>query len=57
MQTRVLNELRRVNRKLDFIINRLDKIEKEGLTEMAWIEICGLSSQTTRRCLRAPSWQ
>jgi Phage conserved hypothetical protein BR0599 len=38
MQTRVLNELRRMNRKLDLIINRLDKIEKEGVTEMAWIE-------------------
>ena len=38
MQTRMLNELRRVNRKLDFIINRLEKMEKEGVTEMAWID-------------------
>jgi hypothetical protein len=38
MQTRVLNELRRMNRKRDFIINRLDKMEKEGVTEMAWID-------------------
>jgi len=38
MQTRVLNEFRRMNRKLDLIINRLDKIEEEGVTEMAWID-------------------
>jgi hypothetical protein len=38
MQTRVLKELRRIDRKLDLVINRLDIIEAEGVIEMAWID-------------------
>ena len=38
MQTRLLKELRRVNRKLDLVIEKLDIIEAEGVIEMAWID-------------------
>ena len=38
MQTRVLKELRRMSRKLDLVIERLDIIEAEGVIEMAWID-------------------
>ena len=38
MQTRLLKELRRMNRKLDLVIERLDIIEAEGVIEMAWID-------------------
>jgi hypothetical protein len=38
MQTRSLKELRRMNRKLDLVIERLDIIEAEGVIEMAWID-------------------
>jgi hypothetical protein len=38
MQTRLLKELRRMNRKLDLVIEKLDIIEAEGVIEMAWID-------------------
>jgi hypothetical protein len=38
MQTRLLKELRRMNRKLDLLIEKLDIIEAEGVIEMAWID-------------------
>lgn len=38
MQTRLLRELRRMNQKLDLVMNKLDIIEAEGVIEMAWIE-------------------
>jgi hypothetical protein len=38
MQTRLLKELRRMNRKLDLLIEKLDIIEVEGVIEMAWID-------------------
>jgi hypothetical protein len=38
MQTRLLRELRRINRKLDLVIDRLDIIETEGVINMAWID-------------------
>ena len=38
MQTRVLNELRRLSRKLDLVLNKLDIIKQEGVSRMAWID-------------------
>jgi hypothetical protein len=38
MQTRLLKELRRTNRKLDLVIEKLEVIEAEGVVEMAWID-------------------
>lgn len=38
MQTRLLSELRRVNRKLDLVMDKLDIIGAEGVPKMAWID-------------------
>jgi hypothetical protein len=38
MQTRLLRELRRIDRKLDLVIERLDIIGTEGVINMAWID-------------------
>ena len=57
MQTRVLNELRRMNRKLDLIINQLDKIEKEGVTEMAWIDDMRAELANNTSVSQVPSWR
>lgn len=37
MQTSVLNELRRLGRKLDLVLNKLDNLSK-GVGQMAWID-------------------
>lgn len=38
MQTRLLRELRRMNRKLGLIVDRMDILETEGAINMAWID-------------------
>lgn len=38
MQTRLLRELRRMRRRLDLIVDRLDITATEGVTRMAWID-------------------
>lgn len=38
MQTRVLNELRRLGRKLDLVLNQLNIIKQQGVSRMAWID-------------------
>ena len=38
MQTRLLKELRRLDRKLNLVIDKLDKVNKEGALKMAWID-------------------
>jgi hypothetical protein len=38
VQTRLLSELRRMNRKLDLVMDKLDIIQAEGANKMAWID-------------------
>lgn len=47
MQTRLLKELRRMSRKLDLLIEKLDIIEAEGVIEMAWIDDRELANNTS----------
>lgn len=37
-QTRLLDELSRINRKLTLILDKLDSMKKEGAINMAWID-------------------
>ncbi len=38
MQTRLLDELRHINRKLNLVIDKLDSMKKEGAIKMAWVD-------------------
>jgi hypothetical protein len=52
MQTRLLRELRRIDRKLDLVIERLDIIGTEGVINMAWID--DMRAELETNTFRAP---